>query len=153
MYVMYEGLHSIIFENDFGEQKHTWDDWHLIPTKKPTMAPPSASGSFVDIPGRNGSYDLTSYLTGGPTYSDRSGTWEFIVTGTEDGSWDERNAEIAEFLHGQELKVILTDDPNYYYEGRLSITDKNTDGQFPKITISYRVRPFKMDRLGVEEKF
>lgn len=152
MCVMYDGVHSIIFENAFGDKKHTWTDWQLLPLKKPTLALPSASGSFVEIPGMNGSYNLTNYLTGGPTYSDRSGSWEFYMIGTEDGSFDSRISEIAEFLHGQEMKIILTDDPDYYYDGQIVLA-KSTDDKIPKITLTYRAKPFKTTISGVIEAF
>ena len=153
MYVMYDGVHSIIFENDFGERKHTWTDWHLLPLKKPTLALPTASGSFVEIPGMNGSYNVTKYLTGGPTFSDRSGSWEFYMIGTEDGLFDSRIDEIVQFLHGQEMRIILTDDPDYFYEGQITVSDKSTDDKLPKITFTYRAKPFKTTISGVIEAF
>lgn len=153
MDVVYDGTHSIIFMDAFGEKKHTWNDWRLLPTKKPTVSLPSFSGSFVEIPGRDGSYDLSTYLTGHPSYSDRSGSWEFIVVDTEDGSFDQRINDIAQFIHGHELTIILTDDPNYSYEGRITLSDKNTDDKFPKITITYRIKPFKTTVSGINEAF
>ena len=153
MYVMYNGEHSVIFENEFGEERHTWNDWQLLPVKKPTVAMPGVSTTYVDIPGRNGSIDVSNYLTGGIVFSDRSGSWEFKVIGTENGSWDDRMTEISEFLHGHKCKIILVDDPDYYYEGRITISDKNTDGKIPAITLSYRVGPFKTERYGASGTF
>ena len=153
MYVMYDGSHSISFMDSSGNIKNTWDDWQLIPTKKPTVAMPGFASNYVDIPGRNGSIDISNYLTGGPSYSDRSGSWEFRMIGTTTENWDERINRIAQFLHGKQMKIILKDDPMYYFEGRISFSEKNTDDPTPKITFSYRVGPFKKLIGGTETKF
>ena len=145
--------HSITFINSTGIRKNTWADWRLIPTQKPTVAMPEFSNNFVDIPGRNGSIDFTDYLTGGPNYADRSGTFEFYMKDSDAANWDLRINDIANFIHGKKLKFILEDDEFYYYEGRISLSDKNTDGKFPRITITYRVGPFKQHINGSATAF
>lgn len=57
----------------------SWEDLYLVPTSRPCAAPPQVKTNFVDIPGGNGSLDLTEALTGSPLYSDRSGSVSFIV--------------------------------------------------------------------------
>lgn len=136
--------HSIILINSAGTRKNTWTDWHLIPSIKPTFVMPQFTQNYVDVPGRNGSIDMSDYLTGSPSYEDRQGSFEFYMMNTDvDQDWDARCNAIAEFLHGKKLKAILEDDPSYYYEGRFSISNKNTSSPTPKITIDYRVGPYK----------
>lgn len=135
--------HSMIFKNSSGITKNTWDDWKLIPSAKPTFPMPEVQLKFVDIPGSNGSIDLTDYLTSSPTYNDRVGTFNFYAVDTHE-DWDGRCQEIGKFLHGKNMKIILEDDPLYYYDGRVTVSDKRTDGQFPTITLSCRVRPYKI---------
>ena len=135
--------HSVIFKNASGVTKNTWDDWQLIPTAKPTFPMPEFQGKYVDIPGRSGSIDMSEYLTNELTYSDRSGSFQFYALETAD-DWDYRCAEIGKFLHGQKVKAYLEDDPFYYYEGRFTVSEKKTDGQFPTLTLSFRVQPYKI---------
>lgn len=71
-------MYTITFSNLNGS-KNTWSDWQLIPTSRPVAAPPEMNTHFVEIPGRNGVIDLSAFLTGEPTYKNRTGTWEFIV--------------------------------------------------------------------------
>ncbi len=71
-------MYSITFNNDNG-LKNTWTDWQLIPKARLVANPPEMKTHYVDIPGRNGSIDLTTFLTGEPAYENRTGTWEFIV--------------------------------------------------------------------------
>lgn len=134
--------HSIVLKDSSGATKNTWDDWQLIPTAKPTFPMPEFQAKFVDVPGKSGSIDMTTYLTNEPVYSDRTGSFQFYALETA-GDWDARCMEIAKFLHGKKIKVILEDDPFYYYEGRAALSEKKTDGQFPTVTLNFRVGPYK----------
>ena len=134
--------HSIVFKNADGITKNTWDNWHLIPTAKPSFPVPEPRTNYVDIPGKDGSIDMTTYLTGDVSYSDRSAAFEFIALDTEN-DWESRCTDISNFLHGKTIQIILEDDPFYYYEGRAVLEEKKTDGQFPMIKIGCRVGPFK----------
>ena len=131
--------HSITFGD-----KNTWDDWHLIPSKRPSFNPPTVKSQYVDIPGGNGILDLTESLTGYPLYNTRTGSWEFYV---ENGfkPWDELYSEISNYLHGQKLRAILEDDPGFYYEGRFTVDEWNSDSWWSTITISYDVYPYKQE--------
>ena len=73
--------HSITFDNE----KNTWDDWHLIPSSRPLVVPPSIKSNYVDVAGIDGGIDLSDYPTSQPTYNYREVSWEFIVmNGYED---------------------------------------------------------------------
>ena len=76
---MYTGAHSITFINPSGTERNTWTNWKLIPTQKPVVPMPEFDNNYVEIPGSNGSLDLSEYLTGGPVYRDRSGSFEFYL--------------------------------------------------------------------------
>jgi len=58
---------------------HSWNDLYLIPLERPVIPPPEVKTNLVDIPGGNGSIDLTNALTGEPCYKDRTGSIEFMV--------------------------------------------------------------------------
>lgn len=134
--------HSIVLMNASGNARNTWDDWRLIPSAKPTFPMPEFQANYITIPGRSGSIDISNYLTGAPVYSDRNASFKFYALDTED-DWDERCENIANFVHGQRLKVFLEDDPLYYYEGRVTFADKNSAEQIPTITLSFVVGPYK----------
>jgi hypothetical protein len=46
-------------------------------------------------------------------------------------------------LHGKEMAVILTDDPSYYYYGRITVGSYATDKLASKITINYNLYSYK----------
>ena len=76
-------------------EKNTWDDWHLIPTSRPLFSAPKVKENIIDIPGADGSLDLTIALTGRPTYENRIGSWTFAVqNGFKD--WTELYSEIMD---------------------------------------------------------
>lgn len=122
--------------------KITWDDWHLIPKSRPLFNPPSVKTNYIEIPGGDGSLDLTTALAGRPVYKNRTGSWEFYVeNGFKD--WAVLYSEIMTYLHGKKLKAILEDDPDYYYEGRFAVNAWKSDPNWSIITIDYEVAPYK----------
>lgn len=128
-------------------EKNTWDDWHLIPASRPLFAPPSVKTRTVDIPGGDGVLDLTSVLAGRPTYSNRTGSWTFYVAnGYKD--WTALYSEIMVYLHGQQLRAVLEDDPAYYYEGRFSVNQWKSDSNWSQIVIDYDVGPYKKETIS-----
>lgn len=136
--------HSIIFENR-GVKKHTWEDWKLVPSSRPLFAPPKQKLSIIDVPGANGSIDLSEILTGYPVYENREGSIEFIVINGYD-EWYRKYTEISNFLHGLNIKAYLEDDRNFYYTGRFWVDEwrSNNDGTWSNIVISYSVFPYKL---------
>lgn len=130
--------------------KNTWDDWHLVPTSRPLVVPPNVNTSYVTIPGSNGALDLTEALTGHPTYSNRSGSWEFLVMNGY-GVWYARYSEIMAYLHGKKFRVVLDDDPDYYYEGRLSVASWTSPKDWSRISINYNFGPYKIEAKSSEE--
>lgn len=127
--------------------KNTWDDWHLIPKSRPLFNPPSVKTNYIEIPGGDGSLDLTTALAGRPVYKNRTGSWEFYVeNGFKD--WTVLYSEIMTYLHGKKLKAILEDDPDYYYEGRFAVNAWKSDQNWSIITIDYEVGPYKRSLLA-----
>ncbi len=123
--------------------KNTWDDWHLIPSSRPVVNPPNVRASMVDIPGSDGSLDLSNALIGRPTYADRTGTWDFYVDNGY-GKWADRYSEVMGYLHGQRLTATLEDDPLFYYDGRFSVNQWRSDAYYSRISINYEVGPYKL---------
>lgn len=122
--------------------KNTWDDWHLIPASRPLFNPPEVKTNMVEIPGGDGAIDLTSALAGRAVYKNRVGSWKFYVeNGFKD--WSVLYSEIMSFLHGQRMRAVLEDDPDYYYEGRFSVNAWESSANWSTITIDYDVSPYK----------
>ena len=143
--------HSITF--DTGTSKvNTWDDWRLIPTSRPLIVPPGVKTQSVDVPGGNGSVDLTEALTGYPVYENRIGSWEFAVT-NDFRPWNVAYSDIMSFLHGKRMKAILEDDFNFYYEGRFAVNQWASNKDYSVLTIDYNVYPYKRSTISSVEEW
>jgi hypothetical protein len=129
--------HSVTFGD-----KNTWDDWHLIPTSQPVILPPAVKSKYVDIPGADGEIDLSTLLSGRPVFSNRTGSLEFIVDNDHE-SWEVAYSNIANYLHGKRMRVILEDDPVFFYEGRIAVNEWRSNRNFATITLDYVFDPFK----------
>lgn len=140
--------HSIIFEPvDYDDshkedRKNTWDDWFIAPTKRPSFNMPEFQTQYVEVPGMSGQLDMSTVLTGYPLYKNREGSWDFVVD-NDHREWYDTYNRIAAYLHGQQLVAILEDDPMYFYQGRFTLGDWNSEQHRSEISINYNVDPYK----------
>lgn len=123
--------------------KNTWEDWRLIPGSPPTIPIPAIKKKFVELPAGNGSIDLTGFLANGPYYGMREGTWEFAITDQE-RTREETASMIAHYLHGKRFeKIVLEDDPEHYYSGRLEFGGIKVGKTFSTLSIAFTIDTFK----------
>ena len=147
---------------------NTYKDFYLVPTALPVISPPSVKTKTIDIPGANGAIDLTESLTPFPVYKNRTGSLEFAVLNDRyeyynryknaphsvkslhaiqnDSAWTILYADLTNKLHGRKCRLVLEDDPEWYYEGRIAINAWKTsnDGKWPIVTIDYDLSPYKL---------
>lgn len=134
---VYNGEHSLTFITEDGsESKNTWEDWHLIPTSRLVVAQAGVSTNFIEIPGRGDPVDLTEYLTGKPIYGPRNGAWEFAIDNFHE-YWEAIRMNIVNFIHGKRMRVILSDIPTRYWEGRFTVDNWQPGEDFSHININY----------------
>ena len=124
----------------------TWKDFHLIPAERPTVALPKTNSKLISIPGRRTPIDMTEYLTGHPTYGNRTGSWMFFVDTDfveQNGGWVAFDKNLRSKFHSKVYKIILRDDPSYFYVGELTMSPWSTGQDRSSITISYNLYPYK----------
>lgn len=121
---------------------NTWDDWHLIPSERPSIASPGVSTNFVEIPGRDGAIDMSTFLMNRPVYGSRSGSWDFYVDNDHE-YWESIRMKMMAFLHGKRYRIVLEDDPNWYWEGRFAVDNWRSDPNNSRIQINYQIDPYK----------
>ena len=134
--------HSVTFGD-----KNSWDDWRLVPASRPLFNPPAQKVTTLDIPGGDGVIDLSQSLTGYPVYQNRTGSIEFIVM-NDFKPWHMAYSDIMDYLHGQKLRAVLEDDPEYFYEGRFTVNAWKSEKDWSRITIDYDVGPYKWSLLS-----
>lgn len=136
---------SIMYPNgkQLGWNKNTWIDWHLVPTERPSIAPPEVITKMVEVPGM-GDLDLTESLTGYPVYKNRTGSITFMVQNDYE-NWHDIYQKMCNYLHGRKLYMAYEEDPRYYYYGRFTVDAYESGDNNSEITINYDLEPFKYD--------
>ena len=140
MDVEYKGQHSIVFFKDTGNgysKRHSWTDFHMIPTVRPYVVLGSPSISQVVIAGTSKRVDITDYKPGGLTFGGRTGTWEFYIDHTKWPDWVDAKSTIRDYIHAGTFLINLTDDPYVLYQGILTISGYVAGESYSKITIQY----------------
>lgn len=132
--------------------KHTLKDWNLGWTSI-NLGFPEAKTYEQEIPGADGSLDLTDAICAGDVkYKNRSLSLEFEAPDRDFFEWASLTSEIANYLVGKRLKIILDTDPDYYYIGRLKLDTEKTDRELSVITLSGDVDPYKLElHSGAED--
>lgn len=118
----------------------TYETWDMMPTSRLHIAPPEVKTAYVDLPGANGGLDYTELLTGNPTYGYRKGSWEFMLIPGE--RWANVYRSLMTYLHGRQHTIILNDDPEKTYTGRMKINEWKSSAYNSLITIDYVIDPF-----------
>lgn len=134
---------------------NTWDDWHLIPTSRPVFQQGDVKTLYIDIPGADSKIDVSEALSGYPTYNNREGSLEFIVANGWRKNWATGFSQFANWLHGKVLRIVLDDDPEYFYEGRMKLNEwkSNNDGTWSNVTIDYDLKPYKYSTYFSTDKW
>lgn len=133
--------HSVTFGD-----KNSWDDWHLIPSSRPTVSMPQPRSKWVDVPGVDGQINLYDELYGVPIYGNREGTFEFVIRDYMHRSWEQLYTEIANHLHGRSMTMVLEDDPDFYYEGYFTLDAFKAGASASAVTIGYHLKPYKFPK-------
>ncbi len=130
--------HSVTFGS-----MNSFSDWHLVPDGRQVIEMPEMKTTIVDIPGSSGILDLSESLTHYPIYKNRTGSLNFHVINDIE-PWHITCSRIANYLHGKQQTLILEDDPDYYYQGRMTMSWKpSNDGKWPSVEIKYDLDPYK----------
>lgn len=130
---------------------HTYDEWGLILQSKSIEAP-KIKAKQVEIEGSDGVIDLTEEL-GAVNYSNRSLSFQFAKKEITQEEYLTLYSVIHNAIHGQKLHIILDDDPNYFYVGRVSINDWKSDRNLGTIVIEVDAEPFKYDILSSLDEY
>lgn len=118
--------------------KHSQRDFGFI-MNSAVVGFPEVKTNYVDIPGGNGSIDLTE-ATGGVRYGDRIIDFKFTVS----GSAEKKILDFQNELHGTKTKIVLDRDKEYYYLGRCLITEIKFIGEhLYEIGTQAKCNPFK----------
>lgn len=133
----------------FGDA-HSYRDWGLK-LKQIAIGLPDAKTEYVDVPGMNGSLDLTEAQNGGVKYGMRTLEFTFGVRNCSYQKWSSLISQIAMDIQGIEKRIILDIDSGYYYTGRCAINTEKTNDVTAEIVITCNCEPYKLSVESSEE--
>lgn len=114
------------------------------------VQPPVPKTIYQDIPGADGSLDLSTAIAGRMIYERRVITLNFGC-GYPMDKWPEVFSEILRNFHGREGKLIFDDDPMYYYAGRMTVSEYSRARTLGTFTISVNADPYKYELTASDE--
>lgn len=114
------------------------------------VQPPVPKTIYQDIPGADGSLDLSTAIAGRIIYERRVITLNFGC-GYPMDKWPEVFSEILQNFHGREGKLIFDDDPMYYYTGRMTVSEYSRARTLGTFTISVNADPYKYELTASDE--
>ena len=97
----------------------TKEEWGLILLDDLTVEAPAPNINLVTVPGVSGAYDFTEIL-GAVSYQMRNISFTLFKC-VDDFTLKEIRDELAEQFHGKHVELVLPDDEDHHYEGRMSI--------------------------------
>lgn len=119
---------------------HSYDDFSLILSQK-TIGTPSPKVETIDIPGGDGVLDLTDFF-GEVKYNNRNLSFDFSTMVPPEQFMD-LFSRVQNALHGQKMQIILDDDAEWYYTGRITVSEWKAEKNIGKLTIDCDCEPFK----------
>lgn len=127
----------------FGDT-HSFYDLDLI-LSAVDISPAKPKTTYVDIPGADGSIDLTE-AHGDVRFSDR--THKFTLTmnpmgDLSESAWEAKKTALCNALNGRACRITLDKDPDYYWIGRLTVDSFKSSKRVRQFAISARVKPYK----------
>lgn len=136
---------KIIF-GDYDTAAHGWTlaAWQLSPAEQKT--------NFVDKPGGDGSWDLSTALTDGlPRYYDRELSATLELSTGDRLSRETIIREMVNSLDGMRVNIELPDDPDHYVTGRLHVAREYNDMAHAAVTVTATCNPWRYNVSPTEK--
>lgn len=128
---------------DFGGV-HSFRDLHLVQAKV-DIEPAKPKTNFIDIPGADGSKDFSESPAGRVVFKTRKITWTFKLYPGDD--WATKRTQVSNAINGRSCKITLDDDPEHYYQGRVTVDKHASDSILHTITVVATCQPYKLAQL------
>lgn len=105
---------------------------------------------IVDIPGTSSVIDFSKSLSGDSNYKRR--TLNIFLNKFKESNYIQDYSKIQNALHGKEMKIIFSTDPEKYFIGTIKVGALTEPfKKVWKLTISCDIDPFKYDIIASDE--
>ena len=119
---------------------HSYRDLNLLLTSK-EIGSPAVKVKKIDIEGSDSSLDLKDFF-GEPKYEDLQHKFNFSTI-VPQGEFPSLFSTIKNDIHGKKMRVILDDDPHFYYMGRIHVSGFTNEKNIGMVSIEAECEPYK----------
>lgn len=121
-------------------QYHSYRDFSLILGEK-EIAAPKVKAVKIEIRGANSALDLTDFF-GEPNYEDITHKFRFSTI-VPQSDFLALFSTIKNAIHGKKLRVILDDDPDFFYTGRCFVSSFTSAKGVGTVSVETECEPWK----------
>lgn len=119
---------------------HSYRDLRLILESK-EMGAPEVKVNKIDIPGADSALDLTDFF-GEPKYEDVKHKFQFTSIEPQE-TFLTQFSTIKNAIHGKKVRIILDDDPSFFYMGRCFVSKFTNDKGIGTVSVECECEPYK----------
>lgn len=119
---------------------HSFENLSLILNSK-EIGSPAIKTVKIDINGADGELDLTDFF-GEPKYENVTHKFNFSTI-VPQAQFLSLFSAVKDAVHGKKMRVILDDDPQFYYVGRLAVSSFTNEKNIGIISIEADCEPYK----------
>lgn len=119
---------------------HSYDDLKLILNSK-EIGSPEVKVRKIDIEGADSSLDLTDFF-GEAKYEDVTHKFNFSTI-VPQAQFLSLFSTVKNALHGKKMRIILDDDPLFFYMGRIKVSSFTNEKNIGIISVECDCEPYK----------
>ena len=105
------------------------------------MGSPAVKENKIDIPGADGTIDLTDFF-GEPKYDDVTHKFDFTTIEPQ-SDFLTQFSTIKNAIHGKKVRIILDDDPTFFYMGRCHVSSFTNEKGIGTVSVECVCGPYK----------
>lgn len=126
-----------------GKIYHTINDWGFALGNNNYISDPEQETFYVNVPYRDGFLDLSTAISKRRVFKKRE--LSFSLGGIRPRrDWDSVISDIRNKLHGKECKIRLDNEKDFYWVGRVYVTDFDRTRELGTFTLSVpQAEPYK----------
>lgn len=119
---------------------HSYNDLNLILNSK-EVGIPEVKVRKIDIEGADSSLDLTDFF-GEAKFENLTHKFHFSTI-VPHAQFLSLYSTVKNALHGKKMRIILDDDPHFYYMGRIHVSSFTSEKAVGQITVECDCEPYK----------
>lgn len=131
-------IDTVVFENEHGEKFMPYEQYGIF-MKSHRFSPPTPKIYRYGLDGADGEIDLSEWA-GEVKYEPREVNISFLEMG------ERAYHSLVQFALGRMIKVMFSNDPDYYCYGRCTAIDADTKSRVTDVDMTVTCEPYRLKR-------